>query len=145
MRKHISALTEPTVYSHMLHNLYLSVPPPFTECACEKHMISGFRHEVCEISALLGCYTVYSGVSLLIFWDNLSVLSSWVKCIGPVGCAETSVRNSHHTLCNIPKDRISHSKSGHYSLLHYSGIVQNVCVELKLHVRHHLKCLFFCM
>jgi hypothetical protein len=145
MRKHISTLTEPNVYSHILHGLYLSVPPPFTECTYEKRMISGFRHEVCEISALLGYYTAYGGVSLLIFWDNLSVLSSGVKRIGPVGCPETSLRNYHHTLCDIPKERRSHLKSGHYNLLHYSGMVQNLCLELKLHVRCNLKCWFFFM
>ena len=123
--------------------LYLSVPPPFTECAYEKRMISGFCHEVCEISVLLGCYPPNGGVSLLIFRDILSVPSSGVKLIGPVGCPETSVRNYHHTLCNIPKEHRSQVKSGHYSLFHYSGIMQNLCVELKLLVRRNLKCWFF--
>jgi len=125
--------------------LYLSVPPPFTECAYEKHMISGFRHEVYDISALLGYYTVYGGVSLLIFWDSLLVASSGVKHIGPVGCPKMSVRNYHHEFCNKPKERKSHLKSDHYSLLHYSGIVQNLCVELKLHVRCNITCWFYFM
>lgn len=124
----------------MLRGLYLSVPPPFTERAYEKCMISSFGHEVCEISALLGYYTAHGGVSLLIFRDNLSVLSFGVKLIGPIGCAKISIRNYHHTLFNVPKECRSHLKSGHYSLLHYSGIVQNLCVELKLHGRHNLKC-----
>jgi hypothetical protein len=92
-------------------------------------MISGFHHEVREISALLGYYIAYGGVSLLIFWDNVSVLSSGVKHIGPVDFYEMSVRNYHQTLFNIRKERRSHLKSGHYSLLHYSGIVpKSLCV-----------------
>jgi hypothetical protein len=50
----VSALTEPTIYHHTLRGLYLSVPPPSTECANEKRLTSGFCHEVCEISAVLG-------------------------------------------------------------------------------------------
>jgi len=42
-------------------------------------MISDFRHEVNEICALLGYYAAYSGNSLLMFQDNLSVLSKKVK------------------------------------------------------------------
>jgi len=36
-------------------------------------MISGFRHEVEEICALLGCYAASSSDSLPTFRDNLSV------------------------------------------------------------------------
>jgi len=103
MRQLVFALTEATVHPHTLRGLYLSVPPPFTECANEKCMTSGFCHEVCEISAVLGYYTAYGGVSLLIFRDSLSVPSSGVKLIGPVGCPEMLARNYHHTHCNIPK------------------------------------------
>jgi hypothetical protein len=142
LTEHVSALTEPAVYSNILHGLYLSVLPPFTECAYEKRMISGFCYEVREICALLGYYTTYGGVSLLIFRDNLSVLSSGVEHIGPVVCPETSIRTYHHTLHDVPKECRSHLKSGHCSLLHYSGIVQNLCVQLKLHERHNLKCWF---
>jgi hypothetical protein len=142
MIKHVSALTEPTVYPHILHSLYLSVPPPFTKCAYEKHMISGFRHEVCEICALFFWDITQC---MVVFQNNLSVLSSGVKHIGPIGCTETSVRNYQHTLCNIPTECRSHLKSGRYSLVHYYGIVQNLCVELKWHVRHNLKCWVFFM
>jgi hypothetical protein len=38
---------------------------------CTLCMISGFCCEVDEIYTLLGYYTVYSGISLLMFWDNL--------------------------------------------------------------------------
>jgi len=43
-------------------------------------MISGFHHEVDEICALLGNYAAYDGNSLPVFWNNLSVPTSWVKC-----------------------------------------------------------------
>jgi len=42
-------------------------------------VISGFCHDVHEICALLGCYAVQSGNSMLMFWGNLSVPSSTVK------------------------------------------------------------------
>jgi len=42
-------------------------------------VISGFRRDVDEISALLGYYAVYSGNSLPTFRDNLSVPSLRVK------------------------------------------------------------------
>jgi hypothetical protein len=145
MRKHVSAQKEPTVCPHILHVLYLSILPPFTDCAHEMFMISGFRHEVREICAVLGYYTAYSGVYLLIFWNNLLVPSSRVRLICPIGCSETSVRNYHHTLCNTPKECRYHLKSGHYSLLLYSGIVQYLRVQLKLHVRNNLKCWFLFM
>jgi hypothetical protein len=125
--------------------VYLSVPPPLTECAYERCVISDFRREVYDISALLGYYTVYGGVSLLIIWDTLSFPYSGVERIGPVGCPEMSISNYHRALCNKPKECKSHLKSGHYSLLHYSGIVQSLCVELKLHVRCNLKCLLYFM
>jgi len=47
-----------------------------THLECE---ISEFRREVYGISALLGCYTDYSGNSSPTFWDNPSVHSSRVK------------------------------------------------------------------
>jgi len=34
-------------------------------------MISGFRHKLDENCALLGYYTVSSGIILLMFWDVL--------------------------------------------------------------------------
>ena len=43
------------------------------------HLISGFRHEVDEICAVLGYYVAYSGNSLPTFRDNVSVPSSRVK------------------------------------------------------------------
>jgi len=42
-------------------------------------MISGFQHEVAENCALLGHYAASSGNLLLMFRDNLSVLSSGFK------------------------------------------------------------------
>jgi hypothetical protein len=75
-------------------------------------VISGFRHDVYEICTLLGYNAAYSGNSLLKFRDNLSVLSSRVKEIrlktGLVGCPETSLRNYHYTLRNVPEERRSH-------------------------------------
>ena len=42
-------------------------------------MISGFRHNVDEICALLGYYIMYSGNSLPTFWVNLMVPSTRFK------------------------------------------------------------------
>jgi hypothetical protein len=42
-------------------------------------MISGFRRDVNEICALLGCYAAQSGDSVPTFGENLSVPSSRVK------------------------------------------------------------------
>jgi hypothetical protein len=86
---------------------------------------SGFRRYVDEICALLGCYAAYSGNSLPTFRDNLLIPSSrdlrkikeeksegtWISWkslrMELTGCSETSVRNYHYTLCNIPKQRRS--------------------------------------
>ena len=65
---------------------------------------------ICEQNcAVLGYYTAYSGNSLPNFRDNLSLLvknpkkgfylDSW-----PIDCSETSIRNCHYTLCNIPEE-----------------------------------------
>ena len=32
--------------------------------------------------------------------------------MGPIGCLDTSVRNYHFTLCNIPEERRSHLHRG---------------------------------
>jgi hypothetical protein len=45
----------------------------------ELHVISGFRREVNEIGAPLGCYAAYSDNSLQTFRDNLSVPIPKVK------------------------------------------------------------------
>jgi hypothetical protein len=37
------------------------------------YLISGFRHNVDEICALLGYYAASCGNCLLTFWDNVSV------------------------------------------------------------------------
>jgi hypothetical protein len=74
-------------------------------------VISGFRREVAENCALLGCYAASSGNSLLTFRDNLSVPSSGIEnpneslTMGPIGCPETSVRNDHYLLRNNPEER----------------------------------------
>jgi len=62
--------------------------------------ISDFCCKLDDICTLLASYAVYGGNSLLTFRDNLSVLSSR----GLRGCTVTSVRNFHHTLCNIPEE-----------------------------------------
>jgi hypothetical protein len=70
-------------------------------------VISGFCHNVDEICALLGYYTVYSANSVPTFQDNLQVPSSRVrksKKMGWIGCPKTLVQNYHSTLHNIPED-----------------------------------------
>ena len=86
------------------------------ECLC---MISGFRREVDEICALLGYYVECSGNFLPTFRDNLSFPSSTVKNskrkafdswpfkMGPLGCAERSLRNYHYALRNHTEEQNS--------------------------------------
>jgi len=72
---------------------------------------------VVENCDLLGYHTMSSGNSLLTFWDILSIPSSRVnnsrplKMI-PIGCAKTSVRNYHYSLCNSPEEYSSHPLRG---------------------------------
>jgi len=65
-------------------------------------IVSGFRRRVNGICALLTYYAAYDGDFSPTFWDN---------------CSETSVRNYHHTLRNIPEERRSHKKT--YVQIHY--------------------------
>jgi hypothetical protein len=58
-------------------------------------MISGFCREVDEILAVMRNYAVYSGNSLLMFWDNLSVQSSGFEKMGLSGHPETPIKNYH--------------------------------------------------
>jgi hypothetical protein len=71
-------------------------------------VIPGFHRVVDEICAVLGCYAAYSGNSVPMFRDNLSVPSSRGKKIWPIGCPETSVQSQHSALRNIPEERRSH-------------------------------------
>jgi len=75
-----------------------------------------------------GCYTVCSGKSLMMFWDNLSVLSlgvkksilvSWPLKMSLIGCPELSVRIYHFTLRNNPEECRSYLHHGR-SLKHTS-------------------------
>jgi len=69
----------------------------------------------------LGYYTVYSGNSLSMLQNNLSVPSScvrkskkkisWHLKIVPAGCPERLVRNYHYMLCNTTEERKSHALS----------------------------------
>jgi hypothetical protein len=76
-----------------------------------RSVISGFRRAVDEICALLGCCAPSIGSSVSTFRDNLSVRSSRVKTsktswplkMGPIGTPETSVKDYHSTLPNIPE------------------------------------------
>jgi len=68
--------------------------------------ISGFRREVDENCALLGCYAASSGNLLPTFWDNLSVPYSRVKNpkkMGRICFPEMSERNYHYSLHNSPE------------------------------------------
>jgi hypothetical protein len=62
-------------------------------------VISGFRREVNEIFALLGCYAT-----------QIVSYFSWTACtlkMGPTGCPETSVNNYRSMQCNNPEERRS--------------------------------------
>ena len=66
-----------------------------------------------ENCALLGYYAACSGIPLPAFRDNISVPSSRVKNSlenGPIGCAETSIRNYHYTPRNNPEGCSSQSE-----------------------------------
>jgi hypothetical protein len=56
-----------------------------------------------ENCAILDYCIANSGTYSPTFPENLSVQSS----MGPIGCPETSVRNYHYSLRNIPEDRTS--------------------------------------
>jgi hypothetical protein len=82
-------------------------------------VISGFRHELDENCALLGCYAASSGNLLPTFRVNLSVqssgvnnpkgvLDSWALKMGRIGCPEMLIRDYHYSLRNIPEERSSH-------------------------------------
>jgi hypothetical protein len=69
--------------------------------------ISGFRHDVDELCALLGYYAASSGNPLPTFRDNVSLpysrsprKNSPLKMV-PKHCPETSVKGYHSTLRNI--------------------------------------------
>ena len=71
-------------------------------------VISGFRHDVNEICALVGCYVARSGISILTFRDKQWVLSSrtfflnfFTLKIVPIDCPEILVLN-HYLPCVIP-------------------------------------------
>jgi hypothetical protein len=72
-----------------------------------------------EICPLLGFYAALKGISLPKFRYNLSVPPARIKkCkkkkkkIGPIGCPETSVRNCHYSLRDIPEKRRSNLHRG---------------------------------
>jgi hypothetical protein len=74
-------------------------------------MISSLCRELDETWTILGYYAACNGNSLPEFRDNLSGSSSrlnkmdfWPLKIGLIGCPETSVRNYHYTLRNIPEE-----------------------------------------
>ena len=65
-----------------------------------------------ENCALRYYYSASSGNSLPTFWDNPVVPSAMVKDVlgfltladGPLGCPETTVRDYHYSLHNIPEE-----------------------------------------
>jgi hypothetical protein len=69
-------------------------------------VISGFRHEVGENCALLGCYTANSAKFLPMFRNYLSVPYSWLLNPedGTDRLSETSVINFHYSLRNNPEE-----------------------------------------
>ena len=72
------------------------------------HISTQWQIENC---ALLRYYAASSGNSLPTFRHSLSV-SSWSLKTGPIGCAETSVRNYHYSLRHSPEGRSSHLLRG---------------------------------
>jgi hypothetical protein len=66
-------------YFSLVQCLYIYAKKSHSNKFISLCVISGFRRETEEISALLGYYAAYSGNSLPKFRDNLSVLSSKIK------------------------------------------------------------------
>jgi hypothetical protein len=107
--------------------------------------ISGFRLDVCDICAPMGCYAALSGGSVLAFLHNLSVQSSRVKMswtswplkMGRISCQEKSVRNYHPTLRNIPEESRSEVASCQKSItgLSLESLLTDRC-NLLLHLFH---------
>jgi len=81
---------------------------------------AGLRCEAGEKCALLGRYAASSGNFLPTFRDSLSVQSAglknleilvfiaWFVKMGPICCAETSIRYDHYSLSDNQEKRISH-------------------------------------
>jgi len=68
--------------------------------------ISGFHHKADANCALLRCFPASSGNSL----PTQGFLVVWPLKMGPIGCPEPSVRNSHFMWCNSPKECSSQAK-----------------------------------
>jgi len=72
----------------------------------ERCEVSGFRRQVDENWALLGCYAASSGNGLPTFRDFSLILKEMKE-----GCSETSVRNCHYALRNSQEQRSSQDSS----------------------------------
>ena len=90
----------------------------------------------------LGIWAAYIGNCLLTFRDNLSIPSSRL-CIdsilkfntslktGPIGCPETSVKNGHCTLLNVPGERGFQLPGGRNFITHEEMFVNLSVIKLK--------------
>jgi hypothetical protein len=86
-----------------------------------------------EVCALLGCYAALSASSVPTSRGNLflpssvvkkSKKTSWPLKMEPMGCSETSVKNYHSSLRNIPEERRSH--------LHRVGSLKSRTIQIWL-------------
>jgi hypothetical protein len=80
-------------------------------------LISGFRRDVDDICAHLGYYATSSRNPLPTFRGQPTspILKEsrndlLTHEMGPIGCAETSVKDYESLLCNVPEDRRSQDK-----------------------------------
>ena len=110
---HLSCQTNGRCKTRALNycNIFANVACPQLYRLFWKHkscMISGFRHEVAQNCALLGCYAASSSNFLPTFRDKLSVPSSGFKDswtsknlrtlrMGPISCTEASVNSPRDT------------------------------------------------
>jgi hypothetical protein len=85
-------------------------------------VISGLRHSVNEICAILEFYAAQNGNLVPTFRDNLSVPYSRVKHsfwaaspvkMGPISCSETLTHNYNSKVRKIPKQRKSQNRALH--------------------------------
>jgi hypothetical protein len=105
-------------FSHVLGSIHVYCNYSSCNSFCNSVFTIIATNPTCDC-ALLGYYAALSGSYVPTFRDKPSVPSSTVKKstswpfkMGPIRCAETSVKDYHSTLRNIPEERRSHLHSG---------------------------------
>jgi hypothetical protein len=100
---------------------------------------SSFHRDVDEIYALLGYYTASSGNPLPTFQDNLSVPSSrvFLDFLTLEAGTDTSVKDYHSTLRNIPEERRSNPSAVNFRIK--SVLEEQLQQDLPVYTALHLR------